>query len=350
MMPVTQPTSYCRYAVVFLIQATFAFIFFSYLNINGNSQDTPETQISTTTTPKERKLIILLWTWPFGSQFPLNQCPESAQCHDCFFTANRSFYDTADAVVFHHRDVCNSKKQMPQFTQPPGQYWVWLSLESPSHSPNLDFMDNLINITMSYRSDSDIFSPYGWLEKNDIIQNFTIPEKTKLAAWVVSNWNPRSKRVQFYEELKKYVTIDVYGRQHMSLPMESTLVTLSKYKFYFAFENSQHKDYITEKLWKNALMSGTVPVVLGTTRDNYEKFIPRDSFIHVDDFPSAKEFGAYLLDLDKNNQRYQQYFSWRSRLWPQGSTNWATHYCRVCKAIKDGPAFRTIPSISKWFT
>ncbi|XP_018414742.1 PREDICTED: alpha-(1,3)-fucosyltransferase 6-like [Nanorana parkeri] len=173
-------------------------------------------------------------------------------------------------------------------------------------------MDNLINLTMSYRADSDIFTPYGWLEKNDGTINFTIPEKSKIVAWAVSNWNPRSRRVQYYDQLKKYLHVDIYGGQHLPLPRNVHLQTISTYKFYFAFENSIHVDYITEKLWINSLESGTVPVVLGPTRANYERFIPPDSFIHVDDFSSAQELASYLLRLDKDDQKYQQYFNWRS--------------------------------------
>ena len=39
---------------------------------------------------------------------------------------------------------------------------------------------------------------------------------------------------------------------------------LAASKFYLAFENSYHcKDYITEKVYKNAFFSGSVPIVWG---------------------------------------------------------------------------------------
>ena len=38
---------------------------------------------------------------------------------------------------------------------------------------------------------------------------------------------------------------------------------LAKYKFYLALENSLCSEYLTEKLWWNALGEGAVPVVLG---------------------------------------------------------------------------------------
>ncbi|KAM4723100.1 4-galactosyl-N-acetylglucosaminide 3-alpha-L-fucosyltransferase FUT6-like [Rhinophrynus dorsalis] len=259
-------------------------------------------------------------------------------------------YSSAHAVIIHHRNACDNKGQLPQEKRPPNQYWIWFNLESRSHSPNLEFMDNLINLTMSFRVDSDIFTPYGWLEKSNKSRNFTIPEKTKLVAWAISNWNPNAKRYKYYLELKKHLDIDMYGIRNRPLQRSNLIETISKYKFYLAFENSIHEDYITEKLWTNSLISGTVPVVLGPPRENYERFIPPDSFIHVDDFSTAEELALYLHELDKDDQRYKQYFNWRSTLQPmEDRPDWVIEYCRVCKALKEAPIYRTIPSIAKWF-
>ncbi|KAM4723134.1 3-galactosyl-N-acetylglucosaminide 4-alpha-L-fucosyltransferase FUT3-like [Rhinophrynus dorsalis] len=345
MKPVVQSTSYNAFVFIFLAQGVFAFMFFTY---NKSTNDCTQGQLPAALIPsqKDPQLLVLLWTWPFGDHFSLNTCPQ----YGCTFTDNRSLYNSSDAVIIHHRDVCGSRNQLPQSPRPPGQYWVWFNLESPSHSSNLWLMDNLINLTMSYRSDSDIFTPYGYLQKNTIYDNFSIPEKSKLVAWAVSNWNPGSKRVQFYEQLKKYIQIDVYGRQHIPLPGDKLIETFSKYKFYLSFENSLHKDYITEKLWRNALSSGAVPIVLGSSRENYERFIPRDSFIHVDDFSNASQLANYLLELDKDSNRYQQFFNWRAKLKPKGDTGWADHYCKACESLKQAPSFRTKPTLVNWYT
>ncbi|KAM4618079.1 4-galactosyl-N-acetylglucosaminide 3-alpha-L-fucosyltransferase FUT6-like [Discoglossus pictus] len=297
----------------------------------------------------ESPLIILLWTWPFGNHFQLNQCPQRFDGNGCFFTANQSLYSIADAVVLHHRDVYHSKNKLPQMPRPSNQYWIWFNLESPTHSPNLGIMNNIINLTASFQADSDIICPYGWLDKNTDAHSFTIPEKTRFVAWVVSNWSPHNFRVKYYEELRNYIQIDVFVRNQMQLPRANHTTMISTYKFYLAFENSSHQDYITEKLWVNSLISGTVPVVLGPPRENYERFISPDSFIHVNDFKSPKELADYLLKLAKDNARYQQYFKWRSRFHPTESTSWVTHYCKMGKALKEVPSYRTIPSIAKWF-
>ncbi|XP_059575611.1 4-galactosyl-N-acetylglucosaminide 3-alpha-L-fucosyltransferase FUT6-like [Alligator mississippiensis] len=304
-----------------------------------------------TSSPEKKapELTILLWTWPFGQSFPLTKCSTLFGIPDCHMTADRSWYHKADAVVMHHRDVYSGPSRLPREPRPPFQRWIWFNLESPSHSPNLGAMNGIFNMTMSYRKDSDIFSPYGSLELLRQPHNFTIPAKTKLVAWVVSNWNPGSRRVQYYTELKKYIHVDVYGRQHKPLSQEQFLPTLSQYKFYLAFENSLHEDYITEKLWKNALTSGTVPVVCGPPRQNYERFLPPDSFIHIDDFPSALELAQYLEQLDKDPVRYERYFQWRTWLRPYITPGWIFHYCNACQVLQRTERYQTMRSLSTWF-
>lgn len=306
---------------------------------------------NTSAPPKgEHRLTILLWTWPFGQRFNFINCSELYSTPDCHFTLDRRWSQKADAVIVHHRDVCWNMKGLAQQPRLPSQRWIWFNLESPSHSPNLGAMKNLFNLTMSYRKDSDIFTPYGELQLLDQPQPLSIPLKTKLVAWVVSNWKEDSRRVKFYHELKKHITVDVYGQWHLPLPRDKLLVTVSQYKFYLAFENSQHEDYITEKLWLNALSSGTVPVVLGPPRESYERFVPPDSFIHVDDFASAADLAQYLQELSNDAERYQRYFQWRKWLKPVMGVSWAMHVCRACHFLQTTEVrYQVMPDLSKWF-
>ncbi|XP_063294695.1 4-galactosyl-N-acetylglucosaminide 3-alpha-L-fucosyltransferase FUT6-like [Pelobates fuscus] len=334
-------------ALVIFIQICLAVLLVTVYQMSNTQKEWISNQLDKT--QFEHSKVILLWTYPFGQKFKLNECPPHLDQSGCFFTDNRELYSLANVVIFHHKDVSRTKTQLPQGPRHIYQYWIWFNMESPSHTRNLHFMENKFNFTMSYRADSDIFTPYGYLENKKSDQNFTIPTKTNLVAWIVSNWYPTSKRIQYYKELKQYVTIDIYGKRHLPLSSDIQVDTLSKYKFYLSFENSAHEDYITEKLWYNALTSGTVPIVMGPSRKNYERFIPSHSFIHVDDFPSAQELAAYLLELDKDDQKYQQYFNWRAMYQSSGQFDWEHIYCKVCKALEAAPVYRTRPSIEKWF-
>jgi Glycosyltransferase family 10 (fucosyltransferase) C-term len=77
-------------------------------------------------------------------------------------------------------------------------------------------------------------------------------------AWFVSNCNDRNGRLNYARELSKHISVDIYGKcgtKTCPRSTESSCFELLKedYKFYLAFENSNCKDYITEKLFINAL-------------------------------------------------------------------------------------------------
>ncbi|KAF7236406.1 Galactoside 3(4)-L-fucosyltransferase [Varanus komodoensis] len=348
-----------KLVTLIILQGMLSAIIFSYLRVSMEPDPmiphTGELQKQLQSSPaiaeEHAALTILLWTWPFGIPFPIESCATLLDIPACQFTANRSWYRKADAVIMHHYDVRPSRTRLPREPRPPLQRWIWFNMESPTTFPIPDFLDNLFNLTMSYRRDSDIFIPYGWLEVLAESQAVAVPPKSKLVAWVVSHWNPNFARVKYYAELKKYLQVDVYGRGHLPLPRNKHLSTLSQYKFYLAFENSIHEDYITEKVWRNALLSWAVPVVLGPPRKNYESFLPPESFIHVDDFPTAKELASFLQDLGRNTTRYESYFQWRSRLKPVGHTSWGFQYCRACQALQKRPTqYQAVPELRKWFT
>ncbi|CAH2325306.1 galactoside 3(4)-L-fucosyltransferase-like [Pelobates cultripes] len=336
------------FTVVLLL--TIAFIsFLVYRGIKSNDLEYTQTHELINVT-KRPKIVLLLWTWPLRYSFPLNRCPPEFDASDCLYTIDRDMYSSAHAVIIHHRNISTSKTLLPQIPRPPNQFWIWSNMESPSNSLNLVFLDNLINLTMSYRVDSDIPTPYGWLvSKNQDSKKYIIPKKSKLVAWMVSNWKKNSRRVKYYEDLKNYLNIDVFGKYHKPLSRTDYMKNISTYKFYLSFENSIHEDYITEKFWNNAFVSGAVPIVLGPPRKNYERFAPPESFIHVDDFNTTKELASYILDLDKNYQKYQQYFVWKSKYEVSHRGSFMLQYCKVCRALKEAPGYRTIPSIAEWF-
>jgi glycoprotein 3-alpha-L-fucosyltransferase len=77
-------------------------------------------------------------------------------------------------------------------------------------------------------------------------------------AWFVSNCGARNGRLQYARELSKYISVDVYGacgtKKCPRTTANKCFDMLDKdYKFYLAFENSNCKDYITEKFFVNGL-------------------------------------------------------------------------------------------------
>ncbi|NXD67579.1 FUT7 fucosyltransferase, partial [Eolophus roseicapillus] len=293
-------------------------------------------------------LLVLVWKWP-AKQVPnvsRDVCHELYGITGCWVTMERQFLHWADVVVFPHTRLQPGRDSLPK-DRPPWQSWVWVSLESPSNTKALAGWNQTFNWVMTYRRDSDIFIPYGKLVPNRSA-TVNIPAKTNLVSWVISNYHRTQKRAEVYKNLSRYLHVNIYGKANKKpLCKDCLLPMTSKSKFYLAFENSIHQDYITEKLWRNALMAGTVPVVLGPPRANYEQFVPADSFIHVDDFGSLAELATFLKTM--NSSRYRQFFAWQRRYSVKLYTDWRERICTICSTYPSLPRGRIYPNLESWF-
>ncbi|XP_006233648.1 alpha-(1,3)-fucosyltransferase 7 isoform X2 [Rattus norvegicus] len=294
-------------------------------------------------------LTILIWHWPFTNRSPelsSDTCTRYGMA-SCHLSANRSLLASADAVVFHHRELQTRHSRLPLDQRPHGQPWVWATMESPSNTHGLRHFRGIFNWVLSYRRDSDIFVPYGRLEPFSG-PTPPLPAKSRMAAWVVSNFQERQQRAKLYRQLAPHLKVDVFGRASgRPLCPNCLLPTVARYRFYLSFENSQHRDYITEKFWRNALAAGAVPVVLGPPRTTYEAFVPPDAFIHVDDFSSARELAVFLVSM--NESRYRGFFAWRDRLRVRLLNDWRERFCTICARYPYLPRSQVYEDLESWF-
>lgn len=190
-----------------------------------------------------------------NSYFKENDCA----IQNCVVTTDHKDLDTADAVLFRGSAYPNKKVKKP------GQVWVMSTLESPLHTRGLAAYKDVINWTATYRRDSTIVSPY---EKFVFFKNFTkLPElpsrnyaegKNEKVAWFVSNCNAGNGRLKYVKELAKHISVHIYGpcgdyKCPRSKARDCFDMLNKKYKFYLAFENSNCRDYITEKFYWNGL-------------------------------------------------------------------------------------------------
>ncbi|XP_071373214.1 4-galactosyl-N-acetylglucosaminide 3-alpha-L-fucosyltransferase 9-like [Centroberyx affinis] len=295
----------------------------------------------------EPDTIVLIWMWPFGQSYDLNCSAFSIT--GCHLTDDKAAYSKAHGVLFHHSDI-RGQADLPQEPRPWFQKWVWFNMESPANSPQIPELNHLFNLTCNYRLDSNIPVPYGSLVPvTHEDKSFKLPAKDKLVCWIVSHWNPRHKRVEFYNELKKHVKIEAYGNAFdRHLNDQEYAKIMPSCKFYLSFENSIYKDYITEKLYM-PMMMGTVPVVLGTDRQNYEDRVPGDSFIHVDDFATPKELAERLHHLNHNHTEYMRYFNWRDKYKVKTSVFGLEHACSTCNYLQKHRGYQAFHGFNNWY-
>ena len=142
-----------------------------------------------------------------------------------------------------------------------------------------------------------------------VISDYRKVEKTRAFCWIISNcetmYTPRFERAaKIIDELPEKVHI--WGKGGVCLKKHPRKTHIIKHgpfefgdenwqenirkirtcKFYFAFENSNCTNYVTEK-FGNALQAFAVPIVNGY-RSSYDKILP-GSFIYPPDFRNEVE-------------------------------------------------------------
>ena len=333
-------------SIAFLFVAGFVMLLSMYMGVQpSHCMPAPRNQ-------HPPRPILLLWFWPEGHKFDLSDCKPEFGISDCFLTDDRTMVNNSEGVLIYNKAIQSDLSNLPPRHRPPFQKWIWYNIDPPSKTRNLTNLDNLFNLTMSYRKDADITVRVRVFSRKKA-EEFMLPEKDKMVCWV-SDEDDLGVARDYYNELKKHMKIHVFGKA-FGKPLEPDhyYSTIASCNFHLSFENSISPDYITKTL-HDPLVSGTVPVVLGPPRKNYENYIPRDCFIHVDDFPDAKALAESLSHLDSNTTAYQNYFAWRKYLYVkprllESHNQFLYDVCLACQHLGRKRIYRRIHDVYKWF-
>uniref|UniRef100_F6RPT1 Fucosyltransferase n=1 Tax=Ciona intestinalis TaxID=7719 RepID=F6RPT1_CIOIN len=332
-----------------------------------------------------KKPIILDWVSTYHKRNW--HLPATKACGGgCELTTDHNRLDESDAVIFYMKGTDAKNKPDPT-KRKPHQVFAWWCHESPSTVRHywhkaLTEHNNFFNVTMHFRSDSDIISamiPHTALDwylhrvgslqyKTAILENYIV--KKLGSAWVASDCaivKHARERHEFVKRIKnegKY-PVEMYGKcGDKELPLSNTKFFdfLRTFKFYFAFENTLDcKDYLTEKFWYNGLYAGLVPVVWGTSKETAERIAPPGSYIHAADFGNDPvRLADHLRMLESNDTAYKEYFQYKIRE-PENPEDLVQDdmfdyevngYCHMCKLIRQGwnkNHSQTVPNLNQNF-
>lgn len=270
-------------------------IVFNTVNVNSNHEKKPG--------------IIYILTWTDGNREPFRFWSSKSKSlklmncefQNCYIIKDKDYFVDVtdyDAVLFNPMGISND---VP-LARSDNQLYVFVALESAAYNPLGEEWNWFFNYTFTYKLDSDITYPYFTVrnKRGQIVgpqigarwRNISrmrptqesviekLKNKTTAAAWFVTNCFNMNKRLVYAHRinhiLNEYnLNLDIYGRCGSKLcpkdEFENCVETVEKhYYFYFAFENSDCEDYVTEKLM-TALDHYTVPVVLGGA--NYSRCV-----------------------------------------------------------------------------
>lgn len=285
---------------------------------------------------------------------------ENCSVQNCVLSYKDEDLHGANAVVFHIQFILQSASKIP-LRRRVDQRWIMLMDESPmyhlSSSQKTSVYDGLFNWTMTYRMNSDVPVPYGRTIKKKTLEAFdpriskqswranAMNSKTKLLAVMISHCNGKNRRVDYIKELKSLLQdhLDIIGHcmngNNTVCPRHFTkdCPILNLYKFYLSFENSNCREYITEKVFWNAFHNYAVPVIMGAPLEDCQRLLPPGSYLHVDNFRNAKALAEYLRHLGSDNERYLKYHEWRVNYIMFNEHGYfgsaSKHYCRICEAL-----------------
>lgn len=316
---------------------------------------------------------ILLWNSCFDVKdcsFGLGRQPFFD--HNCFFDncdlindRKKLPIDQYDAIVFHGPGI---KNDFPPLRSD-SQRYVYLSQESPQNYLVQENLNGLFNWTMTYRLDSDIEAVYfnvlsksgniiapaenpQWITpdlKNDNLESFFhfYETKSKPIAWFVSNCKSRNQRERYVRNLGRYINVDIYGacgthKCPRNKKMECFNMLKNDYYFYLSFENSNCKDYVTEKI-TNAMNNDVIPIVFGGA--NYTNFLPPHSYIDASKMP-PEQLAALVKTIKNNQTLYSEYFWWKKYY---EFKNVLPSFCKLCQLLNNNTLAKNVYNLHDWW-
>ncbi|XP_040574510.1 alpha-(1,3)-fucosyltransferase C [Lepeophtheirus salmonis] len=319
--------------------------------------------------------IILAWNEAYGSKkydigfgrepFYKYKCPETR----CYMTDQRDYKNVEDfdAIIFHQRSFKWS--DIPKKRKNHQRYIHWLVESAQYIYMDISTMNGFFNWTMTYRSDSDFYLPYGRIVKvkehtsdpielKQLIEKFGKKNKyiakrknEPQAAWFVSHCATMARRELYAKALGRSYPLHIYGKcgkYKCDRGNETFCYQMleENYKYYLSFENSICKDYVTEKFF-TILKKNIIPITLSGA--DYKSIAPPHSYISVYDHANPKKVAKYLQYLDDNDEKYAEFFWWKDYYEIRNQAeDRAQSYCKLCEDLWNSPP-KVYDNIENWW-
>jgi hypothetical protein len=226
-----------------------------------------------------KEIVVKLITENHHYDSVLRQLPAEGYKGYKFFSGDDIECDAAIVFDYAKNDIplkCDPKNVWLWNMEPPDEEWEWLR-KGYKYYEKVITVDHQINHPKLIKNQLaipwQINKTYDELSTNDFFD-----KKTKDLSFITSNYAARKghkKRLKFLSQIDGKLKFDLWGRGFRT--MDDKFDALQAYKYSIVIENSQHKDYWSEKI-ADAFLSGTLPFYFGCPNisDYYDKgsFIP----------------------------------------------------------------------------
>jgi len=168
---------------------------------------------------------------------------------------------------------------------------------------SFDYLDDVRNYRLPHYL---LYDGYYELVRSKIIDESM--SNRKFCNFVASNGNCK-ERNDFVTELSKYKKVDSGGRwmNNIGYAVSDKRKFQSEYKFSIAFENNAYRPgyewYITEKIMEPMTVN-SIPIYKGGSKVS-EDFNSK-SFVNCHDFLNLYDAIEYIIELDKNIDKYME--------------------------------------------
>ncbi|OWF52962.1 Alpha-(1,3)-fucosyltransferase C [Mizuhopecten yessoensis] len=248
--------------------------------------------------------------------------------------------------------------------KPRNQIWVFHSMEPPPiHPRSYTAWRGLFNWTISYRRDSDIFSPYGVIDKREkstgdaVLHEFDLnwEAKEKDIVWFVSNCKrSHSMRNEYAAKLNETIGVDIFGQCGDLKCDEKWPICVRKlqsiYRYYLSFENSLCRDYITEKSFKIfESLFDAIPIIRSGA--NLDQYLPPGSYLSTKEFNSIEYLGNFLKLMANTKRTPSTFFNWRKHFVAKDTIDSNETFCELCRrGHTDKKYKRLYDDFQTWFS
>jgi hypothetical protein len=166
---------------------------------------------------------------------------------------------------------------------------------------SFDFLDNPRHLRLPLYAAIYGMDPSNLLnDKLTDIEQF-LDKKKEFCAMVVSQSNSQ-KRIDFFNKLSKYKKVHSGGKllNNVGGPVKDKLEFISDFKFTFAFENTSHPGYVTEKIYEPMFVN-SIPIYWGSPLIHLD--FNTKSFVNYHDYNNDEEVIERIVELDQDKYK-----------------------------------------------